>query len=109
MPGLASRSLRAEARAKAWGKRSRKEPNKLFNFSRSRSDRALGKPKKSGAGGKFNWGSSLDTDSALGTSDPRDPNYDSAEESSHTVCLQTAISVEAKIYKDRVGIMHYIV
>ena len=47
---------------------------------RGKSDRALGKPKKGGAGGKFNWGAKMDFDVSSTTKDPHDPNYDSAEE-----------------------------
>ena len=47
---------------------------------RGKSDRALGKPKKGGAGGKFNWGAKIDYDVSSTTKDPHDPNYDSAEE-----------------------------
>ena len=47
---------------------------------RSKSDRSLGKPKKGGAGGKFNWGASLEMEVTADNKDPHDPNYDSAEE-----------------------------
>lgn len=47
---------------------------------RSKSDKLLGKPKKHGAGGKYNWGGTLDAEAVSGVQDPCDPNYDSGTE-----------------------------
>ncbi len=49
-------------------------------LGRGKSDRALGRPKKGGAGGKFNWGGNLDYEVSTTTRDPHDPNYDSGDE-----------------------------
>ena len=57
-------------------------------MNRQRSDKLQGKPKKHGAGGKYNWGSTLDSEYVSGAQDPNDPNYDSESETAGAVFFQ---------------------
>lgn len=74
----------------------------LAHWNRSRADKCLGRPKKGGAGGKFNWGANMDLDISFKTRDPKDPNYDSAEEIEKQVSLRSDAAVEGMVWKDQV-------
>jgi hypothetical protein len=57
--------------------------------------------KKGGSGGKFTWGSVLDTDEGLASLDKNDPNYDS--DGDGAIAFHTQKSVQIKIYKQAVS------
>jgi hypothetical protein len=80
-----------------------KSGNELTWRCRGRSDRCLGKPKKGGAGGKFNWGATVDLDANSGVQDSGDPNYDSSEEADRHMRLKTTATDNSTDCKKEAG------